>query len=212
VAAGRAGYPGVARHQRSGRPLAEEELSPVPIWCTVMRIACSGWYPISAPSLPILHPQTALDNTPPMTDEMLQAGFDYIQQHREIKDVLLSGGDPLLLRMPTLNQLYGPYARFPMWKSSASAPGIPGVFSTTGNSWPDSDAGPLSPALREYSFQSPVGNHSRIPSCLPPAGGCGNPAGKSNRTAEGVNDDADVLADLFGNSWRCGCGPTTCCR
>ncbi len=43
----------------------------------------------------------------PLTDEQMDAGIAYLKEHREIRDVLLSGGDPLLLSDDRLDHLLG---------------------------------------------------------------------------------------------------------
>jgi len=51
----------------------------------------------------------------------LEAGLKYIEEHTEIRDVLLSGGDPLLLSDAKLDALLGRLARSSTSSSSASA-------------------------------------------------------------------------------------------
>jgi lysine 2,3-aminomutase len=47
------------------------------------------------------------DRPAPLSDEQLSAGIAYLNGHREIRDVLLSGGDPLLLSDDRLDHILG---------------------------------------------------------------------------------------------------------
>lgn len=87
-------------------PLNEENLSPVPnlvhryrnrvLWlvsseCAVHCRFCTR--------------KRRWQNPQPLTEEGFQEGLKYIAAHREIRDVLLSGGDPLLLPFPRLDAI-----------------------------------------------------------------------------------------------------------
>ena len=55
-----------------------------------------------------------------ITESELEIALDYIRSHEEIRDVLISGGDPL-----TMNTLLPDSGQSPMWILSASARGFP---------------------------------------------------------------------------------------
>jgi lysine 2,3-aminomutase len=87
-------------------PLDEEGLSPVPgithrypdrvlflisSRCAVYCRFCNRQRKVGKPGM--------------VTKETILAGIDYIRQHREVRDVLLSGGDPLLLDNQVLSKI-----------------------------------------------------------------------------------------------------------
>ena len=87
-------------------PLAEESLSPVPnlvhrysnrvLWLVSHRCAVHCRFCTR---------KRRWRRPLPMTEEYFQAGLDYIGRHSEVKDVLLSGGDPLLLQSSRLQSI-----------------------------------------------------------------------------------------------------------
>ncbi len=58
-----------------------------------------------------------------VTGETISAGINYIAQHPEIRDVIVSGGDPLLLSDETSVQSSVVCVPFRMYRSSASVLG-----------------------------------------------------------------------------------------
>ena len=48
-----------------------------------------------------------------VTDESVREGIDYIKKHPEIRDVLLSGGDPLMLENERLDQILSEIRGYP---------------------------------------------------------------------------------------------------
>jgi len=89
-------------------PLAEERDSPVP--------NITHRYPdrvlflisnICAINCRFCTRKRNLGKSTPVTDEQILAGVDYISKHREIRDVLLSGGDPLMLSDDRLEWIIG---------------------------------------------------------------------------------------------------------
>jgi len=58
-------------------------------------------------------------------DTQFEAAFRYLEEHREIRDVLLSGGDPLLFPMPNWNGSSGGCVPSSTSNSSGSARGSP---------------------------------------------------------------------------------------
>jgi lysine 2,3-aminomutase len=95
-------------------PLAEDVLSPVPhlvhrypdrvLWlvsheCAMLCRFCTR--------------KRRWRNQQPMTADELRAGLDYIRGHREVRDVLLSGGDPLMLPLERLAELLSSLRKIP---------------------------------------------------------------------------------------------------
>ena len=87
-------------------PLAEEDLSPVPN--LVHRYPNRVLWLVSQECA--LHCRFCTRkrrwNEPlPLTEEYFHGALNYIASHREVRDVILSGGDPLLLPLPRLESI-----------------------------------------------------------------------------------------------------------
>ena len=95
-------------------PLAEEEHSPVPGLThrypdRVMMIASNH----CAVYCRFCNRRRKVGKSHVVTDDTISRGINYIIAHREIKDVLLSGGDPLILETEKLKELLGRIRRIP---------------------------------------------------------------------------------------------------
>ena len=126
----------------------------------------------------------------------LEAGLKYIEAHPEIRDVLLSGGDPLLLSDAKLDALLGRLraikhvefirlgSRIPVFLPQRITPELAEVFRKHGPVWmsihtnhPKEITRELATACERLSFAGvPLGNQSVL--------------------LAGINDDADTLSDL----------------
>jgi lysine 2,3-aminomutase len=60
-----------------------------------------------------------------ITEPELKTALSYIKIHPEIRDVLISGGDPLVMGTEKLEHIIASLRAIPMWTSSASAPACP---------------------------------------------------------------------------------------
>jgi len=179
-------------------PLAEEKLSPVPN--LVHRYADRVLWLVShqcAVHCRFCTRKRRWREPLPMTDEMLQAGYDYLQQHREIKDVLLSGGDPLLLRDARLESILRTLRKISHLEIIRIGTRIPGVF-------PQRVTHGLARMLARYHplYVNIHFNHPReiTPECRHACrllADAGIPLASQTVLLKGVNDDAEVLADLF---------------
>jgi len=89
-------------------PCGEDSHSPVPGSCIGIPTACCSWSPTAVPRIAVTARARARQHASgydfhPEFDRQIA----YIAQHPEIRDVLLSGGDPLLLSDDKLEQLLG---------------------------------------------------------------------------------------------------------
>ena len=127
----------------------------------------------------------------------LEKGLDYIRTHPEIRDVLLSGGDPLLLSDSKLDYLLGelrkiPHVEFirigsriPVFLPQRITPALCEIFKKHGPIWlnihtnhPNEFSVELHDACERLSFAgAPLGNQSVL--------------------IKGVNDDADTMRSLI---------------
>jgi len=179
-------------------PLAEEGLSPVPnlvhrygnrvLWlvseeCAVHCRFCTRKrrWGVSAP----------------LTDELLREGLEYIARSTQVKDVLLSGGDPLLLPVSRLEGILASLRRIPHVEIIRIGTRLPCTL-------PGRVTGDLARVLAKYHplYVNIHFNHPRElteesrEACLNLVQ-AGIPLGSQTVLLRGVNDDARTLQALF---------------
>lgn len=180
-------------------PLAEENLSPVPAVvhrypdravllasgaCAVYCRFCTRKRKIGCPAM--LLPW-----------EEVLAGVDYIARTPALRDVLLSGGDPLLLPDERLDELLTALRRIPHLEIVRIGTRIPVTL-------PERVTGELCTMLRRHHplFLNTHFNHPReiapeaAEACRMLAD-AGIPLGNQTVLLRGVNDDAAVMAELL---------------
>jgi lysine 2,3-aminomutase len=129
--------------------------------------------------------------------------LDYIRQHPEIRDVLLSGGDPLLLSDDKLESLLKQVRAIPHVEFLRIGTRIP-IF------LPQRVTPELCAMLKKYHplFISVHSNHPReltaeVRDALGRLADAGIPLGNQSVLLKHVNDDAMVLRDLFQKLLMC---------
>jgi lysine 2,3-aminomutase len=122
--------------------------------------------------------------------------IDYIRQHKEVRDVLLSGGDPLLLSDAKLDELLGKLRAIPHVELLRIGTRIP-IF------LPQRITAELCNILKKYHplFISIHTNHPKeltveARQALERLADTGIPLGNQSVLLRGVNDDADVMKAL----------------
>ncbi len=179
-------------------PLAEEALSPVPN--LVHRYPNRVLWLVSHECA--LHCRFCTRKrrwrTPlPMTDEILQEGLGYIRRHEEIQDVLLSGGDPLLLPLSRLEAILSSLRKISHVRIIRIGTRIPVA-------WPDL----ITPALAEMMarhhpvyinihFNHPMEITARSRRACATLASTGIPLGSQTVLLKGINDRPETLAELF---------------
>ena len=131
----------------------------------------------------------------PMNRRM-EAAFAYLREHTEVRDVLLSGGDPLLMSDQSLDNLLGKLAAIPHIEFLRIGTRIPCFL-------PQRITPELVAVLRKHRVWLSL--HFCHPRELTPevAEACdlladgGIPLGCQTVLLRGVNDDAEVLRELF---------------
>ena len=126
----------------------------------------------------------------------VEAALAYLREHTEVRDVLLSGGDPLLMSDASLDQLLGKLAAIPHIEFLRIGTRIPGFL-------PQRITPELVKVLRKHRAWLSV--HFCHPKELTPevAEACdrladgGIPLGCQTVLLRGVNDSPEVLRDLF---------------
>ncbi|HEX7185431.1 MAG TPA: KamA family radical SAM protein [Thermoanaerobaculia bacterium] len=126
----------------------------------------------------------------------VEAALGYLQKHTEVRDVLLSGGDPLLMSDATLDQLLGRLRAIPHIEFLRIGTRIPGFV-------PQRITPELVRVLRKHKvWLSLHFCHAReltpevVEACDRLADG-GIPLGCQTVLLKGVNDSAETLRDLF---------------
>lgn len=126
----------------------------------------------------------------------VEAALGYLEKHTEVRDVLLSGGDPLLMSDATLDQLLGRLRAIPHIEFLRIGTRIPGFV-------PQRITPELVRVLRKHKvWLSLHFCHAKeltpevVEACDRLADG-GIPLGCQTVLLKGVNDSAEVLRDLF---------------
>lgn len=179
-------------------PLAEEDLSPVPnlvhrytnrvLWlvsreCAVHCRFCTRKRRWNKPL--------------PLTEEYFQGALEYISSHREVRDVILSGGDPLLLSPSRLERILTSLRKINHVEVIRIGTRVPCAL-------PEKVTEELAAVLARYHpiyvnvhFNHPweITPESRRACVL--LANAGIPLGSQTVLLRGVNDHVEVLAELF---------------
>jgi lysine 2,3-aminomutase len=179
-------------------PLAEESLSPVPnlvhrypnrvLW--LVSHECAMYCRFCTRKRRWRDPL-------PLSEEAFQSGLDYIRAHREIKDVLLSGGDPLLLPPRRLESILRSLRRIEHVEIIRIGTRVPGVLPRRITPRLVNTLSQYHPVYVNIHFNHPweITPESRQACRLLANGGI--PLGSQTVLLRGVNDDAEVLGELF---------------
>jgi lysine 2,3-aminomutase len=126
----------------------------------------------------------------------VEAALSYLKEHTEVRDVLLSGGDPLLMSDATLDQLLGRLRAIPHIELLRIGTRIPGFL-------PQRITPELVRVLRKHRVWLSL-HFCHVRELTPEvAQACdlladgGIPLGCQTVLLRGVNDSADTLRDLF---------------
>jgi len=126
----------------------------------------------------------------------IDAALDYLKQHSEVRDVLLSGGDPLLMSDHTLDQLLGRLRAIPHIEFLRIGTRIPAFL-------PQRITPELVKVLRKHRVWLSL-HFCHVKELTPEVNeACdrladgGIPLGCQTVLLKGVNDSVDVLRDLF---------------
>jgi len=178
-------------------PLAEESLSPAP--CIVHRYPDRALFTVTtrcAMYCRFCTRKRKVGEDDPVTPEMRRAGLDYIARTPEIRDVIVSGGDPLLLSDEELDQLLLDLRRIPHVEMIRIGTRVPCVL-------PHRVTRRLAGILRRY-HPLYVNTHFEHPSEVTPQAAralsrladAGIPLGNQSVLLQGVNNDPAVFLEL----------------
>ena len=138
-----------------------------------------------------------IDETSQVPPHAVKEGLDYIAAHCEINEVILSGGDPLMLSDDALEEILESLHRIPNVR-------LLRVHTRVPNAWPQRITPELARLLSGYRPLY-VNIHFNHPDEITPqaAQACarmadaGIPLGSQTVLLKGINDDADTLHRLF---------------
>ncbi len=136
--------------------------------------------------------QGSLDPLPRRMDDIL----DYLREHTEVRDVLLSGGDPLLMSEDRLDALLASIREIEHIEFVRIGSRVPGFL-------PQRITADLASVLRRHRvwlslhFSHPVELTPEVAEACDLLADAGLPLGSQTVLLRGVNDDPEVLKDLF---------------
>lgn len=136
-------------------------------------------------------------NPVPFSQNDFEEGLRYISCHEEVKDVLLSGGDPLLLPLEKLERILASLRSIPHVQIIRIGSRIPGVLPQKIESELALLLARHHPVFVNLHFNHPREVNSearRACECLADAG---IPLGSQTVLLKGVNDEAEILGELF---------------
>ena len=127
----------------------------------------------------------------------LEGAYDYLKKHPEVRDVLISGGDPLLLSDAKLDHILGRLRQIPSVEFVRIGSRIP-IF------LPQRITHDLVAMLKKHHplFLSIHANHPKeitaeVRDALGRLADAGIPLGNQSVLLRGVNDEAETLKELF---------------
>jgi len=132
-----------------------------------------------------------------VSDSTIRAGLDYIEKNRQVREVLLSGGDPLLLGDRYLEKILRSLRRIPHVEVIRIGTRVPCTL-------PQRVTAGLAAMLRKY-HPLYINTHFNHPAEITPeaSGACailadaGIPLGCQTVLLRGINDDKEIIRDLM---------------
>jgi len=132
-----------------------------------------------------------------VTRETLRQGIDYIRKHTEIRDVILSGGDPLLVPDKELNRILSELRSIEHLEIIRIGTRVPGTL-------PQRITEDLCAILKKYHplyfnihFNHPDEITPEVEKACNMLADAGIPLGSQTVLLKGVNDDAKIMRELM---------------
>jgi lysine 2,3-aminomutase len=148
--------------------------------------------------------------------EEINKGIEYIAEHEDIRDVLISGGDPFLLGAKRLDEILGKVRRIPHLDVFRVGTRVPCVWPqkiTEDAEFIEMLRGHVPQSLKEPQFF--INTHFNHPKEITKPSWqavkvlreLGIPIGNQSVLLKGINDDTDVMRDLVHGLGRMGVKP-----
>ncbi len=132
-----------------------------------------------------------------VTRETLRRGIEYIRNHPEIRDVILSGGDPLLVPDKELDRILGELRSIPHLEIIRIGTRVPGTL-------PQRVTEKLCAILKKHHplyfnmhFNHPAEITPEVEEACNRLADTGIPLGSQTVLLEGVNDDSETMKELM---------------
>jgi lysine 2,3-aminomutase len=126
----------------------------------------------------------------------LEAGIDYITKHKEIRDVVISGGDPLMLTDYMLEKILSSLRAIPHVEIIRIGTRIPSVLPQRVTSKLCNMLKKFHPIYINTHFNHPWECTSEAQKACEMLSDAGIPIGNQSVLLKGVNDSADVMLEL----------------
>lgn len=185
-------------HEGWEDPLAEESLSPVPnlvhrypgrvLWLVSQECAMHCRF--------CTRKRRWRERTP-MTREILDSGLDYICRHKEVNDVLLSGGDPLLLPIERLHLILQSLRNIPHVEVIRIGTRVPVVAPRAVTRHLADMLARHHPVYMNLHFNHPWEVTDEVRQACTVLANAGIPLASQTVLLRGINDEPDILAELF---------------
>ncbi|MBI4388877.1 MAG: KamA family radical SAM protein [Nitrospinae bacterium] len=132
-----------------------------------------------------------------VTRETLRQGIEYIREHKEVRDVVLSGGDPLLVPDKELDRILSELRSIPHLEIIRIGTRVPGTL-------PQRITEELCSILKKYHplyfnmhFNHPAELTPEVEKACNMLADTGIPLGSQTVLLKGVNDNAGTMKELF---------------
>lgn len=132
-----------------------------------------------------------------VTRDTLRQGIEYIRAHEEVRDVILSGGDPLLVPDKELERILSELRSIPHLEIIRIGTRVPGTL-------PQRVTEELCSMLKKYHplyfnmhFNHPAEITPEVEKAVNMLADTGIPLGSQTVLLEGVNDDSQVMKELM---------------
>ena len=179
-------------------PLSEEEDSPVP--SIIHRYPDRVLFLVSnvcASYCRFCTRRRKVGDASKITQQHIEEGINYIREHTEVRDVILSGGDPFLLSVSTLERIIRPLRQIPHLEIVRIGTRVPCFL-------PELITSKLARMLKQYHplyvnvhFNHPDEVTPQAMKALAKLADAGIPLGNQTVLLKGVNDDPRVMKLLM---------------
>jgi lysine 2,3-aminomutase len=133
----------------------------------------------------------------PISREMVRKGINYIREHDEIKDVILSGGDPLILKDREIEEILKALREIPHLEIIRIGTRVPGAL-------PQRVTKKLCSMLKKYhplyiniNFIHPREITDEVATACGRLADAGIPLGSQTVLLKGINDDPEIIKELM---------------
>ena len=132
-----------------------------------------------------------------VTRETLRKGIEYIRGHDEVRDVILSGGDPLLVPDKELERILGELRSIPHLEIIRIGSRVPGTLPQRITKNLCSVLKKFHPLYLNLHFNHPAELTPEVQKACIMLADAGIPLGSQTVLLKGVNDDSKTMKELF---------------